>query len=503
MVGRAVIMTVAVLTAVALSPVFLVVIPAMADFVNHLARMYILVTDGTADANPYYQVHWTLFPDLAMDIIVPPMARLISVLTATKIFLITSQLLVVTGAMAIEFVVKHRHEFAGFVALLMLYSAPFTLGLLNFEFGMGVALWGIASWIAFKDYRLFVRLIVHSLFVACLFIAHFFALGVYGATIGLLELPRFRHVLTDFKNSIRLFAIMAGPVFLFIALMILTGGALGSGIAASKWYVSSKLQAICFFFNIYNPALSAVIMGSLIALIYCFFRERYLSISTKGKRIAAGFLCLFILMPYVLFGSAMADVRIITAAVLILPAFIVFKPSKRISWPLASSIAGLAITANTAYTAFAWQSYQNDYREIKASFGLIEPYSLVLIGMTDDAGFLNSDYHPMASAPTLAVYYAKALVPHLFTLHGAQPVELRPDYESLAIDELRHYEIPVWGLQATTVEPSPSGTPTFLRNWPQRFDYLYILGPRTSNPLPHLLTEITAGRRFTLYHVRK
>jgi hypothetical protein len=31
------------------------------------------------DANPYYEVTWALYPNLAMDLLVPQMARLISV----------------------------------------------------------------------------------------------------------------------------------------------------------------------------------------------------------------------------------------------------------------------------------------------------------------------------------------------------------------------------------------------------------------------------------------
>ena len=60
---------------------------------------------------------------------------------ATKLFLIVSQLLVVTGAIALEWSVKGRHQFAGLAALLTLNAIPFAWGLLNFQFGVGLALW--------------------------------------------------------------------------------------------------------------------------------------------------------------------------------------------------------------------------------------------------------------------------------------------------------------------------------------------------------------------------
>jgi hypothetical protein len=41
---------------VSIAPVLAVDIPAMADYPNHLARMYGLTVAGTPDANPFYEV---------------------------------------------------------------------------------------------------------------------------------------------------------------------------------------------------------------------------------------------------------------------------------------------------------------------------------------------------------------------------------------------------------------------------------------------------------------
>src|SRR3984885_3401029 len=106
------------LAAAAFLPMLLTPIPAMVDYPNHLARMYILAQDGAPDANPYYEVAWALYPNLAMDLLVPQMARLIGVENATRLFLLLSQLLIVGGALALERVVKGRVQLAGFAALM-------------------------------------------------------------------------------------------------------------------------------------------------------------------------------------------------------------------------------------------------------------------------------------------------------------------------------------------------------------------------------------------------
>ena len=134
-----------------LVPVLTTPIPAMVDYVNHLARMYELAAQGTSRASPFYHVDWRLYPNLAMDLIVPLLARWTGVEIASRLFLLVSQVLVVTGSMAIERRVKGRTQVAGLIAVLYLFNAPFAWGFLNFEAALGVALWGIAAWLAVRQ----------------------------------------------------------------------------------------------------------------------------------------------------------------------------------------------------------------------------------------------------------------------------------------------------------------------------------------------------------------
>src|SRR5947207_10392101 len=176
------------LAAISLVPTLLVDIPAMSDYLNHLARMYVLTDAGTVNENPYYEIKFAFYPNLAMDLVVPQLAKFMEVERASRLFFFGAQVLLVTGAIAIEWTIKRRHEIAAFGALLALQSMPFAYGFTNFEFGLGVSLFAIASWIACAQCKWYVRLAVHTLFVCVLFVAHFFALGLYGLVLGLCEL---------------------------------------------------------------------------------------------------------------------------------------------------------------------------------------------------------------------------------------------------------------------------------------------------------------------------
>src|SRR5260370_4907144 len=120
-------------------PALSVEIPAMVDYVNHVARMHLLVDAAAGRPNPAYEIDWRLYPNLAVDIIVPVMARFVSVESATRLFLLASQTLVVSGAIALEIEVPGRHQLSGFPPLIALYTLPFLSALPHFHFARGAA----------------------------------------------------------------------------------------------------------------------------------------------------------------------------------------------------------------------------------------------------------------------------------------------------------------------------------------------------------------------------
>src|SRR5262249_9612679 len=151
----------------------------------------------------------------------------------------------------------------------------------------------------------------------------------------------------------------------------------------------------------------------MVLLAYAWLKGS-VSISGEGKWICIGFLICFLALPFKLFGSKMADIRVITAAFLIIPAFLTFT-SNRTSQGYLIAFGVIATAAvNIIYVSYVWFSYRSDYDAIKASFMLLRQNSFVLVASSarSDPSMLLTDA-PMARAPTLAVYYAKAFVTSL------------------------------------------------------------------------------------------
>jgi len=245
-------------------------------------------------------------------------------------------------------------------------------------------------------------------------------------------------------------------------------------------------------------------MAALIVLLGYLIVTRRLELSDPGRWIAAGLVIAFIVIPFKLIGVRMTDIRMIPAALLILPAFLKFRPTKP-PGIVAGFIVCTIIMMNAGYAAYVWLSYRSDYAEMKASFGLLQPYSFVLVGDSKEASSSLLTDVPLRRAPTLAVHYARAFVSSLYTIAGAEPVEVRPDLAHLdVLMATESYTPPsLTSLRALAYGQDVPDAPRYLRNWKQDFQYVYLLGAYTQSALPGVLDELARYRRFTLYRVRK
>jgi len=483
---------IAVFTGAAL-PALLVEIPAMLDYPNYLARMYLRVSSGTPSENPFYQINLALYPNLAMDILIPPIARFAGVELTTKLLYIFSNLLLVTGSMAIEYRVKGKVIVSVFTSMMFLYCIPFTWGFLNFQFGLGLALWGIAAWLSFDD-RQWPRALVHSIVVFALFFAHSLALGIYGASIGLYELWRFFAKRSTLEGTLVTFVTMAAPVIILLSLTESVDAPIPWSFTGWSW--SGKLLEFWNLISGYSLTLSSISIVLLSLLI--IINKKHLSITGAGVVVLPGLAILFLAMPSWLIDVPFVDVRVLAASSFIAPAFISVT-NQRAARSLALLVSVIAFT-NTAHVSHVWLAYRDSYSSIKSSFELLKKGSLVLVGSSRD--LMDLSEAPFNHAPTLAVHYADALVSSFFLFPG---VDLRPDFRHLDGRQTIHRTPPppqIGVLEAIARNRLPNA-PRFLRHWQLEFDYLYLVGPHIANPMPELLEEIVMRARFTLYRVKK
>ena len=132
-------------------PIWTHPLPPLSDYVNHLARMHVI---ATLSKNPllaqYYEINWQVIPNLTMDLFVPLLARIMNVYLAGQVFIVGMFALIISGVLALNRALIGRWSTFPLFAFPLLYNYVFLVGLMNYIFGIGVALWALAGWIA-KD----------------------------------------------------------------------------------------------------------------------------------------------------------------------------------------------------------------------------------------------------------------------------------------------------------------------------------------------------------------
>jgi hypothetical protein len=179
------------LGALTLSPLLWASVPVLMDYPNHLARMWIMAHAGEAaiaDAN--YVANWQLIPNLAMELTVPLLARIMPIEWAGRLFIAMAMMLPVLGTVTLRRALYGRAGLWPLASFLFVYNAVLYWGFLNYLFGLGAALLAFSLWVASGHWRVARRLPLFALVAMGLFILHLFAFGVYGLLVASYEAGR-------------------------------------------------------------------------------------------------------------------------------------------------------------------------------------------------------------------------------------------------------------------------------------------------------------------------
>src|SRR5579863_5573591 len=123
-------------TVIASMPIIAHPLPPIEDYLNHLARTYVISAIGS-DANlaRFYQIDWQIVPNLMIDLIVPPLARMTNVYVAGQLFTILTFALITSGTLALQRVLFGRWSALPLIACPLLYNYIFLIGVMNYIFG--------------------------------------------------------------------------------------------------------------------------------------------------------------------------------------------------------------------------------------------------------------------------------------------------------------------------------------------------------------------------------
>jgi hypothetical protein len=499
-----------VLTAITVIPVVLYPWPPLSDYINHLSRMHIIATAGSdPELSKFYDVNWQIIPNLMMDIIVPPLQRLMSVYAAGQIYTIVSFVLIMSGTLALNRQLFGRWSLLPLIAFPLLYNNVFLVGTMNYIFGMGLALWAMTAWVRLREHHLVIRLAVSLLFVLALFFCHLFAVGVYG--LGLLAFETSR-VIEQYRDrpsrttGAKLWSIAdlvaTGLPFLPVLpllMMSATWGLRGS----FSWELSGKLDGLLFVIEVYSH-FAAVLLTGIVAFAAGFgLRHRALQFHSTGWALLIIGGITYFVMPRIIFETYMADQRLpISLAFMVIACAHLNLGHEYVRRGFATVLV-LLLAIRVFEVQVVWSDASKTIVAFRDSVRLIDRGSKILVAYADpDAGDDPRDL-VLVHAACSAIIERSALVTTAFTVKGKQILEVREPYRD-RVDRLDGTPPSVAQLMQIVEEGSQQGGgDNYWSKWTTDYDYVYVLftEPGYENPDPTRLTALYTGERFALFRI--
>ena len=493
--------------ALILSPLLFAAVPPLVDYPNYLARMAIL---AAPEASLNYVVHWRPIPNLAMDLIVPPLAPIFGLETAGRLFIALTLVQLVSGTALLHRALYGRIGWWPLTSVLFLYNIAFYFGFLNYLFGLGAALLTFAGWVICRNWPAWVRLASFSALASLVFILHLFAFGIYGLLIGSYELG----LLVAGRSFSRLAIGRFVAIFVqFVpALALWLANAAAGGSHATKYGgLGEKLAAIVAPLN-FND--SGVLAAPLVATgcVLAWWRGGLLVAPAMRWPILTA-IAAAVAMPSLLYGSFGADIRLPVALPFILIASTRPKFTDHRVAGLAAVAAAILLAVRVEAVAEIWHTTDGRYNEYRAAIRDLPRGARLIVAhapqsdsdvIRDGYFLLPSDLVYYRHMSELAIMDRDAFVPYFpLLLAPVAPAERNAG-------RFQRYGISVpWDKLATESALRPAMQPIgagqwnpYWLGWPEKFEYLLILDFGNPQPsLPSCLALWHRGSFFTLYRI--
>lgn len=296
---------------IALAPLLVVGIAPLTDLYGHLGRH--AVQTGLAERpglQPYFSYEWKLIGNLGGDILVQLFYPLFGVEGAVRATVMVTQGLGALGLVLVSREVHGRVTPFALAAIPLLYGFPFNYGFINYTLSMALALLAYVLWLRLRaGGREGLAAAWLGVAGAAIWVAHTYGWAFLGLLAGSTMLAEAWAARTHPLRAVGRILGACWPLLLPIVPMVIWRAG-SSGAAVSGWAWQSKfvwaLSPLRTYWRDFD-------MGSLAVLVLLLVWALATRAVRFDRRVGiAALLCLacFIALPFRVFGSAFADMRL-------------------------------------------------------------------------------------------------------------------------------------------------------------------------------------------------
>jgi len=487
---------------VASIPVITHPLPPLTDYVNHLARMHVIATIGNdPDLSRFYEIDWQIIPNLMMDLVIPRLVRFMSVYHAGQVFTVATFVLILSGTLAFNRALFGSWSVLPLVAFPLLYNHVFLVGVMNYMFGLGLALWGLAAWVWLRERIWPLRLVVSAAFVLAMFFCHLFAVALYGMGLFAIELHRLSE-LRERPWGLRIVDFVATGLPFLPVVPLLLQSPTWQLAGENYWDQQGKIDGLIYIIEVYSDIVAFLLTAIAAAAIGWAARHRLLRLHAVGWLLLAVAGVVYLATPRVVFATYMADQRLPIAAAFMLVACAHLDLHHRLVRRGFLALLLVLLVVRVIEVDANWADLARETLEFRDSVKRIKRGSTVLVAYADRSAGEDVREANLVHAACLAMIERSALVTTAFTVPGKQIMHVRPQYAGQVDSE--DGTPPALEQLALAIQHHDEKQ-SYWEQWPSRFNYVYVLftDEDTANPAPDLLTLVHEGERFRLYRVNK
>jgi hypothetical protein len=485
-------------------PVLSVANPMLADYPNHLARLHVAAAlDEIPALARHYVKRGGFYPYLPMDLIVGALRPLIGLEPAGKVFLVLSLLMPMAGAMAVARALHGRIGLWPLVVAPFCYNLLLVWGFTTYLFGLGLALFAFAGWIATERWSWLPRLALFSVISAIVFCSHPFAFAAYGLLFGAWEIGRTPiWSLPELRRTAGRIA-LAGLQVLPPVLIALHLPPADMGNDATLFgNVAARVIALFspFFFSVdLEEIVCAIVLFAALAVAWrrgmlIFDRRMLWPVALVGA--------VSLVMPQTLAGIYLVHMRLPVLVVLLL--LVACRPLTLPPKVAALGVALLLAVLGVRMTVAADRLAEADRHvaELRAAGRLIEPGARVMPAMSHDRIAALGAYHYWHAAAYWTIDRA-AYSPLLFSFFNIDVVPELKQSSAPATSPVK-FEILLTAEGEKPRVKLRAGQVNYWRDWRSVYDYVIDLdGGKPAAELPPELSVVQRGAIFTLYRIAK
>jgi len=356
-------------------------IPPLVDLLGHMGRYRVqLELDTSPYLAKYYGFEWAPIGNLGVDLLIWPVAKIFGLELGTKLIVMTIPPMTVAGFLWVAREVHHRLPPTVMFALPFAYSHPFMFGFTNFALAMGLAFLAFGLWLRLARLdRTTLRAILFVPISFIVFFTHTFGWGMLGLLAFSAEAVR-QHDrgMGWWKSGLK--AAAHALVMILPALVILSWRSNVDGALAREWFDGGlKWEG---FISVLRDRWYNFDMASLwvviIVLLFALFSRR-LTYSRNLAFSALVLLTVFILLPWQLFQSAYADMRLAPFMFAVALLAIRFKTDTRMPTARVLAVLGLAFSlVRLGGTTISLGMEANRYAQVLPALGQVPMGSRVV-----------------------------------------------------------------------------------------------------------------------------